>query len=87
MEDQNWHQLRLHGLEAAASALAGAHRFGHAVGRRAGGGFDADPLRESPNAVLTTMHMREGNQSEALCEFERYRSRLDAALGSSRPRG
>ena len=44
MEDQNWHQLRLHGLEAAASVLAGADRFGQAVGA-AQAAVDADPLR------------------------------------------
>jgi hypothetical protein len=27
------------------------------------------------------VHMRDGNKSEALRDFERYRSRLDAALG------
>jgi DNA-binding SARP family transcriptional activator len=42
---------------------------------------DADPLRESPHAVLIGVHMREGNQSEALREFERYRVRLAAVLG------
>jgi hypothetical protein len=40
-----------------------------------------DPLRESPHAALIGVHVREGNQSEALREFERYRLRLGAALG------
>jgi hypothetical protein len=44
IEDQNWHQLRLHGLEAPASVLAGADRFGQAVGA-AQAAVDADPLR------------------------------------------
>jgi SARP family transcriptional regulator, regulator of embCAB operon len=38
-------------------------------------------LRESPRAALIAVHMREGNQSEALREFERYRARLGAAFG------
>jgi SARP family transcriptional regulator, regulator of embCAB operon len=32
LEAENWRQLRLHALEAAASILAGAGRFGEAVG-------------------------------------------------------
>jgi SARP family transcriptional regulator, regulator of embCAB operon len=50
MEGQNWHQLRLHGLEALAGVLAGAERFGQAVGA-ARAAVDAEPLRESPHAV------------------------------------
>ena len=41
---------------------------------------DADPLRRAPHAVLITVDMPEGNQSQALCEFESYRSRLDARV-------
>jgi SARP family transcriptional regulator, regulator of embCAB operon len=80
IEAENWRQLRLHALEAVAGLLAGAGRLGEAVGA-AQAAVDADPLRESPHAVLIAVHMREGNQSEALREFERYRQRLDAALG------
>jgi SARP family transcriptional regulator, regulator of embCAB operon len=80
VEAENWRQLRLHALEAAAGVLAGAGRFGEAVGA-AQAAVDADPLRESPHAALIGVHMREGNQSEALRAFERYRLRLAAALG------
>ena len=41
----------------------------------------ADPVRESPHAALIAVHLREGNQSEALREFERYRLRLESVLG------
>jgi DNA-binding SARP family transcriptional activator len=80
IEAENWRQLRLHALEAIAGILADAGRFGEAVGA-AQAAVDADPLRESPHAVLIAAHMREGNQSEALREYERYRLRLNAALG------
>jgi hypothetical protein len=60
--------------------LAGADRFGQAVGA-AQAAVDADPLRGSPHAVLMAVHMREGNRPDALRDFERYRARLDAALG------
>jgi SARP family transcriptional regulator, regulator of embCAB operon len=42
---------------------------------------DADALRESPRAALIAVHMREGNQSEALREFERFRAKLGGELG------
>jgi SARP family transcriptional regulator, regulator of embCAB operon len=80
IQAENWRQLRLHALEAVAGVLAGAERFGEAVGA-ARAAVDADPLRESPRAALIAVHMREGNQSEALREFERYRARLGAAFG------
>ena len=79
-EAETWRQLRLHALEAAAGALAGAGRFGEAVAA-AQAAMSADPLRESPHAALITVHLKEGNQSEAVREFERYRCRLGAALG------
>ena len=59
--------------------LASVDRFREAVGA-AEAAVDADPLRGSPT-VLMVVHMRDGNKSEALRDFERYRSRLDAALG------
>ena len=80
IEAENWRQLRLHALEAVANVLTGAGRFGEAVAA-AQAAVDADPLRESPHGALIAVHMREGNQSEALREFERYRERLDAVLG------
>src|SRR5215218_9366955 len=80
VEAEDWRQLRLHALEAAAGVLAGAGRFGEAVAA-ARAAVAADPLRESPRAALIAVHLGEGNQSEALRELERYRLRLDAALG------
>lgn len=80
LEAENWRQLRLHALEAAAGVLARAGRFGLAVAA-AQAAVDADPLRESPHAALIAVHLSEGNQSEALREFEHYRQRLNASLG------
>ena len=80
LEAENWRQLRLHALEAAAGVLARAARFGEAVAA-ARTAVHADPLRESPHGALIEIHLLEGNQSEALREFDRYRRRLNAALG------
>jgi DNA-binding SARP family transcriptional activator len=77
---EDWRQLRLHALEAAAGVLASAGRFGEAVAA-ARAAVAADPLRESPRAALIAVHLAEGNQSEAVREFARYRLQLGAALG------
>lgn len=41
----------------------------------------ADPLRESAWATLIRVHLAEGNQSEALRMFERYRELITRELG------
>jgi len=80
LEAETWRQLRLHALEALAGLLADTGRFGNAVAA-AQAAVAADPLRESPHAALIEAHMSEGNQSEALRAFERYRQRLGDTLG------
>lgn len=77
---EDWRQQRLHALEAAAGVLASAGRFGEAVAA-ARAAVAADPLRESPRAALIGVHLAEGNQSEAVREFARYRRQLGAVLG------
>jgi DNA-binding SARP family transcriptional activator len=39
-----------------------------------------DPLRETPHATLIRIHLADGNQSEAVRVFERYRDTLRTAL-------
>lgn len=80
LEAENWRQQRLHALEAAAEALAVAERWADAVAA-AEAAVRGDPLRESARAALIRVHLAEGNQSEALREFERYRRLLEDELG------
>jgi DNA-binding SARP family transcriptional activator len=80
IEAEDWRQLRLHALEALASRLIGAGRWGEAAGA-AGAAVRAAPLRESGHAALIQVHLAEGNQSEAVREFTRYRALLNAELG------
>jgi SARP family transcriptional regulator, regulator of embCAB operon len=80
LEAENWRQLRLHGLETAADVLAVAERWGEAI-RAAEAAVHADPLRESARAALMRVHLAEGNQSEALREFDCYRRLLHDQLG------
>ena len=77
---EGWRQLRLHALEALAARLTAAGRWGEAAGA-AGAAVRAEPLRESAHAALIQVHLAEGNQSEAVREFARYRALLRAELG------
>lgn len=77
---EDWHQLRLHALEAVASRLTAADRLAEAAAASLAA-VRAEPLRESARAALIRVHMAEGNQSRALGEFERYRVLLRAELG------
>jgi DNA-binding SARP family transcriptional activator len=80
LEAEDWRQLRLHALEALAGRLAAAGRCGEAAGA-ACAAVRADPLRESARATLIQVHLAEGNQSEAVREFERYQALLHVDLG------
>ena len=79
-EAEDWRQLRLHALEALAVRLTAIGRWGEAADA-AGAAVRAEPLRESANAALIKVHLAEGNQSEAVRQFERYRALLEAELG------
>jgi SARP family transcriptional regulator, regulator of embCAB operon len=80
IEAEDWRQLRLHALEALAGRLIALGRWGEAAGA-AGAAVRAEPLRESGRAALIQVHLAEGNQSEAVREFTRYRALLRAELG------
>jgi DNA-binding SARP family transcriptional activator len=80
LEAEDWRQLRLHALEALARRLTAVGRWG-AAAAAAGAAVRAEPLRESAHAALIQVHLDEGNQSEAVREFESYRSLLHAELG------
>jgi DNA-binding SARP family transcriptional activator len=79
-EAEEWRQLRLHALEALSGRLANAGRLAHAMGA-AMAAVRVDPLRESATAALIRVHLSEGNQADALCEFRRYRALLQRELG------
>jgi SARP family transcriptional regulator, regulator of embCAB operon len=70
-EADEWRQLRLHALEALAAEFIAAGRPASAV-CAAGIAVRADPLRESAHAALIAAHLAEGNQIEALRDFDQY---------------
>lgn len=77
---EDWRQLRLSALEAQASALADAGLLARAA-EAARAAIEVDPLRETAHAVLIRIHLKGGNQSEALRAFEQYADLLRADLG------
>jgi DNA-binding SARP family transcriptional activator len=80
IEAEDWRQLRLHALEALAGRLMVLRRCGEAAAVAAAA-VRAEPLRESSRATLIQVHLAQGNQSEAVREFTRYRALLHAELG------
>jgi DNA-binding SARP family transcriptional activator/DNA-binding HxlR family transcriptional regulator len=79
-EAEDWRQLRMSALEAAAERLAARGRLAEAAGA-ARASIKVEPLRESAHASLIRVHLAEGNQSEALRAFDRYRELLTSGLG------
>jgi DNA-binding SARP family transcriptional activator len=80
IEAESWRQLRLNALEALAQHLMRAERFGEGTAA-ALAAVNAEPLRESARRTLVALHLADGNQSEAIAEFERYRAYLRVELG------
>jgi DNA-binding SARP family transcriptional activator len=80
LEAEEWRQLRLHALEELADRLTAQRRFGLAASA-ALAAVRVEPLRESARATVIRVHRAEGNPSEALREFSRYRALLKAELG------
>jgi DNA-binding SARP family transcriptional activator len=73
-------QLRLHALESACTQLIRAQNFSSAVelGLAA---VAAEPLRESAHVALARAFLAEGNRSEAILDFRRFRELLEDELG------
>lgn len=79
-EREQFHQLRLHALEAMCDRLTAAGRYGEAVDAGVAA-VRAEPLRESAHQVLVKAHLAEGNRLEAVRQYERCRRLLLDELG------
>lgn len=78
-EAEDWRQLRMGALEALGQRLVTQGRSAEAI-RAVRAAMRIDPLRESPHSLLIRIHLADGNQSEALGVFDRYRAILRTAL-------
>jgi DNA-binding SARP family transcriptional activator len=76
---EDWRQLRMNGLEAQSRILTARSRLAEAA-TAARAAMNGEPLRESGHAALIRVHLAEGNQSEALRVFDRYRAMLRREL-------
>lgn len=79
IERERYRQLGLHALEALAGRLVELGRFGEAADA-ALAAIAGEPLRESAHRTLIGVHVAEGNASEALRQYELYRSMLSEGL-------
>jgi len=80
IEQEQFHQLRLHALEAMSERLVTAGRHGEAVAA-ALAAVRAEPLRESAHRVLVKAHLAAGNRAAALRQYEQCRRVLLDELG------
>lgn len=80
LERERLNQLRIHALEALARRLVQQRRYGKAA-ESAIRAITCDPLRESAQRTLIQVHLAEGNVSEAVRQFELYRTSLRTSLG------
>jgi SARP family transcriptional regulator, regulator of embCAB operon len=79
IETAEWRQLRLHALEAMADDLTAQGRWAEAI-EAAQAAIRGEPLRETSHAALIRVFLAEGNPTEALGQFERYRTLLNDEL-------
>ncbi len=79
VERERFRQLRVHALERLCDRLVEAERFGEAI--EAGlAAMKSEPLRESAHRALVRAHLAEGNRSEALAQYRRFKLLLHDEL-------
>lgn len=80
LERERFRQVRAHALEVLCGRLAAEGRFAEAieVGLAA---VHNEPLRESAHRAVISVHLAEGNRSEALRHYAYYRQLVTDELG------
>jgi DNA-binding SARP family transcriptional activator len=80
VEQESYRQRRLHVLDDLSGALCEAEQYSSALDA-ALAAVQADPLRESAHRRVVSVHLAEGNPSEALRAYHAYRRLLASELG------
>jgi DNA-binding SARP family transcriptional activator len=80
VEREGFRQRRLHALESAARSLCHRGRYADAL-TAALSAVRAEPLRETAHLRVIEVHLAEGNQSEAVRQYDHYRRLLHSELG------
>jgi DNA-binding SARP family transcriptional activator len=79
-EQESFRQKRLHALERAAAGFCAQGRFTDALDAGLAA-VQSEPLRESAHRRVIEVHLAEGNQAEALRQYDGYRRLLADELG------
>lgn len=79
VEREHVRQLRLQALERLALQLAGRGDFGRAT-ESALAAVSTEPLRESAHRALISVHLAQGNRSEAIRQYAIYRRMMREEL-------
>ncbi len=79
VERERLRQTSLHALEAIAQRLTAQGRFAAAI-TAALAAIRLDPLRESAHRAAITVHLAEGNHSEAIRQYHTYAELLNTEL-------
>jgi DNA-binding SARP family transcriptional activator len=80
VEREQFHQLRLHALEAMSARLVSAARYGEAVDAGLAAVM-AEPLRESAHRALIEAHLAAGNLCDAVRQYRDCERLLLEELG------
>ncbi len=80
LERERLRQVRLHAQEVLSRRLIELGRYREAMDV-ALACLRSEPLRESAHRVVISVHLAEGNRSEALRQYREYRELLRAQLG------
>ena len=80
IERERLRQMRFHALETLVQRLVAADRYGDAL-ELALTSLRTDPLRESAHRAVISVHLAEGNASEAVRHYRGYRDLLRSQLG------
>jgi len=80
VEQEAYHQKRLHALERVAGVWCEYGRFTDALSAGLGA-VRSEPLRESAHRQIIAVHLAEGNHAEALRHYDGYRRLLASELG------
>ncbi|MDJ0344117.1 bacterial transcriptional activator domain-containing protein [Streptomyces sp. H10-C2] len=81
LEREQFCQLRMHALEETSARLAGVGRYGEAL-YAAHSAVRAAPLRESAHRAVISIHLAEGNITEAVRQYESFRDMLRTEVGA-----
>jgi DNA-binding SARP family transcriptional activator len=79
VEREHFRQLRLQALERLALVLARKGQFGRAA-ETALAAVSSEPLRESAHRALISVHLAQGNRSEAIRQYCIYRRLMSEEL-------